>query len=367
MKRLFKVVGLFFLIFGGACLLFIPLLSRAFLTRLATRQAESLLQTHVRISSAELRILQGEVVIQDVAVFHPDRKEEKIIEVGRIDIRVKPFPIISGGLAGVEFHMDHPKLVYATTKTGQWELSKRFPLLMRGEGEKRLPVNIDEISIKDGEVDYRDGKVGMTTKIHDIDLDVTHVRLPTKEEPLPAAFKMSFDIARGGAFHMKGQADFLSPKISFVSDAGLSGLPLPPYAPYYDKGLPVRITRGSASMSTKAKCTDDYLNAPTHVVISSLSIEPKQAKIFGFASNTVMDALKDKNGQVEMDMLISGNIRNPQFHVMTDLTGKFVEALSKGLVMAVPNMIGGVLKGGGEEVKKGAESGLDKIRGLFKR
>src|SRR4026209_2924643 len=98
MKRLFKVVALFLLIFGGASLLFIPLLSRAFLTRLAVREAESLLQTGVRISSAELRILQGEIVIQDVAVFHPDRKDEKIIEVGRIDIRVKPFPMLRGGL-----------------------------------------------------------------------------------------------------------------------------------------------------------------------------------------------------------------------------------------------------------------------------
>ncbi|HEX5037699.1 MAG TPA: DUF748 domain-containing protein [bacterium] len=366
MKRLFKVVALFSLIFGGASLLFIPLLSRAFLTRMAVHEAESLLQTGVRISSAELRLLQGEVVIQDVAVFHPDRKDEKIIEVGRIDIRVKLLPMLGGGLAGVEFHMDNPKLVYATTKTGQWELSKRFPLLMRGEGEKRLPVNIDEISIKDGQVDYRDGKVGMTTKVNDIDLDVTHVRLPTKDDPLPAAFKMSFDINHGGSFQMKGRADFLSPKISFDSEGGLSGLPLPPYAPYYDKGLPVRITRGSASMSSRAKCTNDYLNAPTHVVISNLGIEPKQAKIFGFASDTVLSALKDKNGHVEMDMLIDGNIRNPQFHVMTDLTGEFVKALSHGLVMAVPNVIGDVLKGGGEGVKKGAESGLDKLKGIFK-
>jgi uncharacterized protein DUF748 len=365
MKKFFKVFALVFVIFGGAAVLFVPLMSRAFLTHLAEREAESLLQTHVRIASAELRLLQGEIVFQGIEVFHPDRKNEKIVEVGRADIRLKPLPLIFGDLAGLEFEMDQPRLVYATTKSGQWELSHRIPLLMRGTGEKRLPVNIDEIAIKNGQVEYRDGKVGMTTKIYDIDAHVSHVRLPTQKDPLPAKFKMSFDIAKGGSFKMTGRADFLSPKISFDSDASLSGLPLPPYAPYYDKDLPVRITRGGASMSTKAKCSNDYLNAPTHVVISNLSIEPKQAKIFGFASNTVMDALKDKKGQVELDMLISGDIRNPQFHVMTDLTGKFVEALSHGLVMAVPNAIGDVLKGAGGDVKKGTGSALDKLKGLF--
>jgi hypothetical protein len=366
MKKFLKIFAVVLFVFGGAAVLFVPLLSQAFLTRIAIREAESLLQTHVQIASAELRLLQAEVVFRDIEVFHPDRKNEKIVEVGRADIRLKILPILFGDLAGLEFRMDRPKLVYITTKTGQWELSRRIPLLMRGEGEKRLPVNIDAIVIKNGEVEYRDGKVGMTTKVHDIDVDVTHVRLPTKKEPLPAKFKMSFDIARGGGFNMKGRADFLSPKISFDSDASLSGLPLPPYAPYYDKGLPVRITHGSASMSSKAKCENDYLNAPTHVAVSGLSVEPKQAKIFGFAANTVVDALKDKHGQVELDMLINGNIRSPQFHVMTDLTAGFVGALSHGLVMAIPNEVGNVLKDGGEGVKKGAESGLDKLKGLFK-
>lgn len=366
MKKFFKVLAVFFLILGGASVLFIPLLSRAFLTRWATHEAQRLLETDVRIASAEIRLLQGEVVAQGIEVFHPDRKKETMIEVGRVNIRLKLLPLITGGLAGIEFQMEHPKFVYATTKTGQWELSKRIPLFMRGEGEKRLPVNIDEITIKDGEVDYRDGKVGKTTRIDDIDVSVQHVRLPTKDQPLPANFKMSFDIAGGGSFNMKGKADFLSPKISFESDANLGGLPLPPYAPYYDNGLPVRITRGSMAMSSHARCDDDYLKAPAHVVISGLAVEPKQAKLFGFAANTVVDAIKDRKGQLELDLMINGNIRNPQFHVMTDLTAGFVASLSKGLIMAIPNQIGDVLKGGGGEVKKKAESGLDKLRGIFK-
>jgi hypothetical protein len=366
MKKFLKVCMFTLVVLGGASVLFVPILSRVFLTRIAVREARRLLNTEVRIAHSELRLLEGRVIAQGIEVFHPDRKNERIIEVARAGIQIKPWPILFGKLAHVEFEIEAPKLVYATTKSGQWELSKRIPMLMRGEGEKRLPVNIDEITIKDGEVDYRDGKVGLTTKVTDIDVKVRNVRLPTQGSPLPSTFKMDFDIGGGGDFSMTGKADFLSSKISFESDANLTGLPLPRYAPYYDKGLPVRITRGSMAMTSHARCEQDYLKAPAHVVISGLAVEPKQAKIFGFAANTVVDSLKDRNGRVEMDMMISGNIRNPQFHVMTDLTAGFVKSLSKGLVMAIPNQMGEALKGAGEGVKKGTESGLDKLRGIFK-
>src|SRR5262249_20570417 len=143
-----------------------------------------------------------------------------------------------------------PKLVYVTTKSGEWELANKVPLFRRGEGEKRLPVNIDEIVMKDGEVEYHDGKVGMTTQVNDINLTVAHVRLPTKNDSLPSRFKMIFEIDRSAKFKMDGRAVFLSPKIPFVSQASLAGLPLPPFAPYYDHGLPVRITHGSLAMTS---------------------------------------------------------------------------------------------------------------------
>ncbi len=357
-KLLFFVV-----IFVGATVLFIPFISRGFLTRYALQKTEEMLQTRIELASASLYLLQGSLVIQDVKVFHPDRKQEEIISVRKVEIKLKPWPMIFGDLAGLEFSMDHPKLVYATTRTGSWELSDRIPLLRRGKGEVRFPVNIDEISMKNGKVEYRDGKVGKTTRIEDIDVKVTHGRLPTPKDRLPAKFKMDFDIEGGGDFMMEGRADFLSSKVSFDSQVSLSGLPLPPYAPYYDAGIPVRITRGTMALASHAKCEKDYLNAPGHVSISGMEVEPKSVKIFGFASNVVVGALKDKRGNLEMDVLITGNIRNPQFHVMNDFSEAFVKSLSHGLIMAIPNTI----KDFGEGVGKGVESGFEKFKGLFKR
>ena len=62
MKKFFKILALFLIVLGGASVLFVPLMSRAFLTRMAVREAERLLQTRVRIASSELRLFEGRVI-----------------------------------------------------------------------------------------------------------------------------------------------------------------------------------------------------------------------------------------------------------------------------------------------------------------
>jgi hypothetical protein len=353
---------LFVVILIAAIILFIPFISRGFLTRMALQKAEELLQTHIELSSASLQLLQGSVVLRGLKIYHPDRKKEKIAEAGRVSLKLNYFPMIFGHLGELILEMDHPKLIYTTTRSGQWELSNRIPLLRKGKGEARLtPFNIERITINGGEVEYRDGRVTSpptVTRLSDIDVRVRRVQLATKEDPLPAKFDAEFDIQKAGRFQMEGRGDFLSPKISFDSEVKLTSLPLPPFAPYYEPSLPVRIRRGTLAMSSKAKCEKDYLRAPAHATISGLEVEPKGTKIFGFTSDRVVQSLKDKEGNVELDILIAGNIRNPQFHLVGDLSGAFVKGLSQGLMKLTAEEIG---KG----VKEGVESGLEKLKGLF--
>ena len=99
--------------------------------------------------------------------------------------------------------------------------------------------------------------------------------------------------------------------------------------------MPVRVTRGSLAMSSKATCKDDYLKAPAHVTISRLRVKPKRAKILGFAATSVVEGLKDKGGRLELDVMISGNIRSPNFHITSSLSRAFTGSFAKGLVQDV--------------------------------
>lgn len=362
-----KKVLLFLSVSIAAAVLFVPTMSRGFLTRLALHKAEDLLATRIELASASLHLLRGGVILNGLKIYHPDRKKERIAEIDKLALRLNYFPMIFGHMGEVILEMDHPKLIYATTRTGAWELSDRIPLLKKGKGEKRLtPFNIEKIKIRNGEIEYRDGKVTSpptVTRLNRIDVDVRQVRLPTEKNPLPAKFDAEFVIQKAAKFEMEGRGDFLSPKISFNSEARLSGLPLPPFAPYYEAGLPVRIRKGVLAMTSRAVCEKDYLRAPAHATISRLEVEPKAGKIFGFASDRVVQSLKDRKGNVELDIMISGNIRSPQFQLASDLSGAFVKGLSTGLMNLGPETIEEVGKG----VKEGVGSGLDKVKGLFSR
>ncbi len=349
-------------IVAAALVLFVPVISRAVLTTYAEQLAEKLLETEVSLSSAELQLLSGSVVINDLKVYHPKKKDETFMEAGAVAARLVFVPMLWGNPARLSVRIDNPKMVYETNRRGEWELRKQIPLFRRGEGERRLPLNVESIIINDGEIEYRDGKAGKTTYVTDLDVDVTDVMLPTEGDVLPSEFDVDFIIDHAAKFKMTGQADFLSPKISFKSKIRMKGLPLPPFAPYYDrKDLPVRIKRGTLAMTSEATCKNDYLNAPAHMTITKLKVEPKSKLIMGFAADSVVEGLKDKKGNLELDVLITGNIRSPQFQVMSSISRAFSRELGKSLVEDVP----GRLKGVGEGIKKGTKSGVEKLKGLF--
>jgi len=338
-KPIFQKILILVLIFAASLVIFVPFISRGLLTHYALKTAEDVLQMDVSISNAELHLLSGSMKINDMAVYHPKRKDEKFIEAKSIKVGLKLSPMLVGEKPSLSVEVNSPNLIYITDRAGNWELKDQVPLFRRGEGEERLPLNVERIIIDDGKVTYKDGKVGKTTRLSDIELDVKRVQLPTKDDPLPAEFDLAFKIDGSAKLKMKGRADFLSPKVSFDSDINLYGLPLPPFSPYYDKqNMPVKIIRGNMDMSSHAKCTNDYLKAPAHMTITSLRVEPKKSSILGFTADKVVDNLKDKDGRLELDVMISGNIKSPSFHVTNSLSSAFAGSFAKGLTEGIKNV-----------------------------
>ena len=86
-------------------------------------------------------------------------------------------------------------------------------------------------------------------------------------------------------------------------------------------------------------------------------MEPKGNNILGFSSQSVVDGLKDQDGNMKIDMVVTGNIRSPQFHITSQFSQAFAKSFAGGLA-DVGKEFGGTLK---EETK----SGLEKLKGLF--
>jgi len=314
------------------------------------QKGEEVLKTHWEFSKMVLDPLGREVFLHDVKVYHPDRKNETIAQVDEVRIELKSLASLLHSYRPIEITLEHPKILFATTHNGDWELAGRIPLLQRGEGEKRLdPFDIETVAVQDGSVEFRDGRKGVVIPLSKVEFKADHWRLPSKEEPLPVSFEASFKILNSAEAKVKGKGDFLSPQTSLSADLKVKGLPLPPFAPYYEQGLPARVVQGAASFSVQARCDGDRLHVPVHSEVSGLKIELKKNKAFGFMADSIVDQMKNSRGNVEIDLMISGDLRRPQFVVLTDLDPT----------------VGQGIKATGHEIKEGVKSGWKKFKGLF--
>lgn len=344
------------IIFGSLVVLFLASLVSLFywgrrsVEPYIRQMGDKALQTRWEFANMELNPLNGEVLLHGVKVYHPDRKNETIAQMDEMEIKLKSLSSLLEKIQPIEIKLKHPKILFATNRNGEWELAGRIPLIQRGREDKLLaPFDIENILVQDGEVEFRDGRKGVVIPLSQVKFKAEQWQLPTKKNPLPVEFEASFKIANSTEARAKGHGDFLSRQTSLTADLEIKGLSLPPYAPYYDHGLPARVVSGLASFSTKARCENDQLHVPVHAEVSGLQIELRKNKGMGFMAESIVEEMKNSRGNVEIDLMISGDIRKPQFVVLSDLE---------------PSM-GQGFKAAGREVKEGTKSGWRKFKGLF--
>jgi hypothetical protein len=370
MKKFLIFAAVFLTIF----MVVVPLLSRPYLTRFALQKAQEALGTRIELDSASLQILQGSVVLRGLRIFHPYRKDEKIAEVRRLGVRIEYFPMLQGKTGLVSLELTRPWIVYQINKDGEWDLQRWVDSLTKDTKPKKekeakppLPIVVERIVISNGQVDYRDGHVSSPPtpiSISDIDFKITALQLPTPVHPLPSQFKGSFVVNVAAQANFAGRGDFLSPKMSFDGTASLTGLSLLPLAPYYESGLPMKITQGVLSFSTEASCKNNDLQAPLHLEIHDLQTEPKK---MGFLKDTEKEIgippVGTVNlGDLKLDVMVTGDIQDPHFHLASDISKIFVKKLSEQLIQFAPRAVEGI----GDEAGKRVKEGLDKFKGLFK-
>jgi len=320
--------------------------SDSYITRLAHQKAEAALQTHVEFADVDLDIRSGTVTFSQVSVYHHDRKQEKIGEIPVMAVRLRNLRDIFEKNQPVELTLENPRIKFATTRSGAWELSGRIPLMNRESGEWPLaPYDVDAITVKDGELEFRDGRMGTVIKLSKIQFHAERFREATPDAPLPVKFEAKFIVGGSGRIEAKGEGDFLSTKTSFQADIKVEALPLAPYAAYYESALPVYVRGGAAYFSAKATCDRDKLKIPIHASVSGLRVDLKKHKNFEFVADYKIDSMKDSRGMVVADLMVGGDLQKPRITFLT----KFDAGVGVGM------------KAVGKKIK----SGFGKVKNFF--
>lgn len=283
--------------------------SRPYLTNLALKKAGEMVGAPVTLSHAEINVLAGGLVIHDLKV---------------------------GDFLTIQ------KVVV------------RLPLLALLKKQKPAP----NITMTNGKYTYRDRAVGKTTILSDIDAKIKG----------NGTFSIQTRLDDKAPLSVKGSGDLFAKQISFEAKAALKQLPLSPFEPYYDDPTgKFRIIRGSVTLTGPVTCKKNKLHSPLHATVHNLEIEPKQQMLFGFAADKVLAELKDQKGNLELDLLISGDIKSPQFRLLTDLNRAIGNAIAATLIKEIPKAIESLPQELNPQklIPKDVQEGIDKLKGIF--
>jgi len=319
----------------------------------AEAQMERVLQSDVKFAELEIHPLEREVTLRKLEVFHPEAPDRVLLRADKVSLR--SLGILFGkNFTQLEILMERPEIWFTTNRRGKWELSGKVPLIRRGKDEVRLkPFNVERLKVKEGIIHFTDGRVKMGTEITDAKLELKGLRLATPEEKFPSSFEAWFVVA-GAKMTLVGRGDFLSPQTSLQAQWTVSAFPLPPYAPYYDNGLPVRIQRGSASFSSEANIAEDRLNIPVHAKVRNLDLELKKKNTLQqFGSDLAVKSLTNEKGQVELDLVVQGDLQRPRFTILTDFKKAAVAGMTEPFKKA------------GSKIKAGTQTGFRKVKNFF--
>ncbi|MDR1935445.1 MAG: DUF748 domain-containing protein [Candidatus Accumulibacter sp.] len=217
-----------------------------------------------------------------------------------------------------------------------------------GEGPPALPVAIGKITLRGGSVRFTDNfvKPSYTANLGEIGGSVTGL---SSKPGTQARLELRGSYDKVAPLNVSARINPLSAKPYLDLQADLKDIELTSLSTYSGKYAGYAIEKGKLSLFVKYKIEDDRLEAENRVFLDQLS--------FGDAVDSpdattlpvrlAVSLLKNRNGEIDINLPISGSLNDPQFSV----GGLIVEMLVNLLLKAATSpfaLIGSMF--GGEEL-----------------
>lgn len=235
--------------------------------------------------------------------------------------------------------------------SGQSEGKASAPVAANAEPAAPLPpIHIDKVTLQGGNIRFTDNFVtpNYTANLKKIGGNVT---------------KLSSDPGTIANLELRGSYDNIAPltvnaKINPLSakpyldlQAEVKGVELTSLSTYAAKYAGYAIEKGKLSLTVNYKIEDDQLQAQNRVFIDQLTFGDKHSNSPDATSLPVklaVSLLKNRNGEIDLDLPISGTLSDPQFSVGGLVVKVIVNLLSKAVT--APFALLGSMFGGGEEM-----------------
>ncbi|BDQ34957.1 DUF748 domain-containing protein [Pseudodesulfovibrio portus] len=295
------------------------------------------------IKSIDFRNEPLELVISEINLDGP-RALVEYAENGRLNIRralrlPEPPPMTEENAKKEQ--AEKKKASAAATADDSGGKADETPLFAR--------LDIGRVSMKNGTLHFRDASVHplFTNEVGKMTLTLTDIGRTVEARP-----KIDFTAEIGPT--PVSVTGVLNPVVTPIySDLSLSvnGMELVPLTPYTVKNLAYPIEKGRLYADVTFKTEDWKLDARNKFFIEQLVLGPKDKRPdapnvpvkFGLA------LLQDDNGDLELDLPITGRLDDPNFRIGGIVFRAIVSMLFKALASPF-TLIGSIFGGGGENM-----------------
>jgi len=331
--------------------------------RFIEEKRQNILGLALEIKSYDVDWKHARLVLEGITIYPAGQMDEQheLASAESLFVEVSPLDV----LKKKEFHakniiFEKPKFSYIqlSRKEKNWDALDTSEL--KGEESKKEEkekngddwlIRIDQITIKDGEVEYKDKVTGQHLELNDVDVDITNIVNEPDPKKLPTSIHMEAQIDKtSGHLKLDGNANLLGKGINFDLKANLSSMSLLYFAPFYAGSAPFAITSGSLAMSSTAKAEESMLHSNYHVSISGLHVSD------GLKAKMVDAFLEQAGRHVDVNASVSGNLETGEISIGSS-TSKAItdQVMSQAMANSPLGKPEELLKKGGEQIQKNVQ------------
>ena len=291
----------------------------------------------------------------------------KSFHLGKVDVRIGPESVSVGEIALSDFfarvivsaegklnllqivRTDEKAAPQPAASAGVESSDGKASVPVAAESKPMMPVKIGKITLQGGNVRFSDNfiKPNYTANLRQVGGSITGL---SSEPGTQASVELRGSYDNVAPLNITAQINPLSAKPYLDLQADVKGIELTSLSAYSAKYAGYAIDKGKLSVFVKYKIENDQLEAENRVFLDQLTfggaVESPDAT--SLPVRLAVSLLKNRNGEIDINLPISGSLNDPQFSVGGLVVKVIVNLLAKAVTS--PFALIGSMFGGGEEL-----------------
>ncbi|MQR01239.1 DUF748 domain-containing protein [Glaciimonas soli] len=239
-----------------------------------------------------------------------------------------PAPSLTSAEAGEGMGQGTPKVTTPPTAN----TTTSAPIAVAPPKENAPLIKIGQVVIKGGNINYTDNFVKPNYTANMTGMNGT-IGAIASDKPAPAPIDLNGKIDNDAPVTISGSLNPLFKPMFLDIKASATNVELPRLTPYAAKYAGYAIEKGKLSMGISYHIENDKLVAQNNVRIDQLTFgdkidSPTATKLPVLLAVAL---LKDRNGQINIDLPISGTLSDPEFSIGGIIVRIFINLIAKAV------------------------------------